>query len=328
MPVIRSLPFWIAILLLAIAVGRLLIIVIVGPESSEIKDSTYQEDDSFAITQPPAAQTTFNVDDVALIQSWNLFGQAVGNVQSQAAEPDAPVTQLQLELQGVFEESDGKYSSAIIAEKGQDGTLYRIGDFVAEGVQLDRIFATYVLLSRGGYLERLEFASESGNSNDNSLLLESVQEVQGQQTYDSDSDYSSNANSTQVNQATEKKVENASEPVSTLGKMIASGNQYAPEEILKGVASDLAEKPEAAVSELGLLPQGGNKGYLVGASVPADILSATGLRRGDMVLSINNQAVGNASTDASLIQAAVKNKNLKIEVQRGSRTFTIPVVLP
>ena len=68
------------------------------------------------------ARTTSTID----LASLKLFGQV--QATQAPAVVDAPETKLNLELQGVFLADVKKSSTAIVAEKGKTGELFRIGD--------------------------------------------------------------------------------------------------------------------------------------------------------------------------------------------------------
>lgn len=103
------------------------------------------------------------------VAGWHLFGvyqpKAGENTANQPVS--APETNLQLSLLGLFQSTDPKQSSAIIAEKGQDAELYHIGDRIPGNATLTEIYSDRVILRRQGRLEtlRLEsFGSLSGVS--------------------------------------------------------------------------------------------------------------------------------------------------------------------
>ncbi|WP_062817641.1 type II secretion system protein N [Alcanivorax sp. NBRC 102024] len=96
------------------------------------------------------------------VDSWQLFG----SFQQDAAPPsdkptDAPETRLRLELLGVFQTADTEKASAIIAEKGKEGELYRIGDSIPGNASLEEVYPDRVILRRAGRLETLRWSDSS-----------------------------------------------------------------------------------------------------------------------------------------------------------------------
>lgn len=94
----------------------------------------------------------------ARVRQWELFGEPV--VESRKADPaDAPETRLRLELLGVFQHPDPKVASAIIAEQGKEGSLFRPGDKVPGNATLEEVYADQVILNRMGQREALRLKS-------------------------------------------------------------------------------------------------------------------------------------------------------------------------
>ena len=95
------------------------------------------------------------------VDSWQLFG-SFEQVAPQSDKPtDAPETRLRLELLGVFQTADTEKASAIIAEKGKEGELYRIGDSIPGNASLEEVYPDRVILRRAGRLETLRWSDSS-----------------------------------------------------------------------------------------------------------------------------------------------------------------------
>ena len=95
------------------------------------------------------------------MDSWQLFG-SFEQVAPQSDKPtDAPETRLRLELLGVFQTADTDKASAIIAEKGKEGELYRIGDSIPGNASLEEVYPDRVILRRAGRLETLRWSDSS-----------------------------------------------------------------------------------------------------------------------------------------------------------------------
>jgi general secretion pathway protein C len=83
--------------------------------------------------------------------------------------------------------------------------------------------------------------------------------------------------------------------------------------------------PQGALAEVGVEPvaDGSAAGYRIGDQVPAARLSSVGLRPGDLILSVNGQAVGNVEQDRAQLQDIVDAGSARLEIQRGDRRFFV-----
>jgi len=222
----------------------------------------------------------------------HLFGIA-SNQPAPKPKPqqvDAPVTRLRLSLLGVTESSTPEYSSAIIAQQGRAGEFFRIGDTVQGRTVLQAVYQDRVMLDTSGKLEVLKF-DEVKNSG------VSAQAVSQRPSRSSTSRSSSRGSL----KDRFSKVRSASEAVDV-------------------VTSEVGDDPLKALNRMGLEPQGGGSGYRVSARSP---LKQFQLKTGDVVLSLNGQTLGDPSSDQSLLSSLGSADEVRIEVQRGNRRFTV-----
>ena len=70
------------------------------------------------------------------------------------------------------------------------------------------------------------------------------------------------------------------------------------------------------------------QGYRIGNEVANDVLTRAGLMRGDVILSVNGQPVGNMSNDQALIDQVMTQKRVRVGVQRKQRKFYLTVPIP
>ena len=85
------------------------------------------------------------------------------------------------------------------------------------------------------------------------------------------------------------------------------------------------EDPEAFIQEMGL--QATDGGYQV--TRRARQLQMVGLRPGDVVTAVNDQPVGNVQSDQALLNQVLQTGGeLKLQIRRGSRSFTIYQSIP
>ena len=95
------------------------------------------------------------------------------------------------------------------------------------------------------------------------------------------------------------------------------------------VRERLKADPRAALGELGLTPVGGEAagGYRLDRLSQSPYLRQTGLKPGDVILSINGQPVGDVGRDRLELDNVLAQGSARIEVQRGERRFFITASL-
>ncbi len=84
-----------------------------------------------------------------------LFGKVVIKEKVEVAV-EAPQTQLNYKLRGVYFSSDESLSSAIVETRPNDSRHYLLGDELADKITLAQIEADHILIDRYGKLERLD----------------------------------------------------------------------------------------------------------------------------------------------------------------------------
>lgn len=260
--------------------------------------------------------------DVSQIQQWHLFGREETRKTVAPRKQEAPKTTLKLELLGVFLGQDGALSTAIIGEIGQSPSSYKEGDSIASGVTLKEVHSDKVILSRNGRYETLAFSESTGGGPDIKMPPARSNSERFSETRRRFLRRSASGNRANVTR------NNANPAKSQLGRMVQSGTSYAPKEIISALQQDLEQNPESAIGDMGLVSTPGSSGYVIGANAPKDLLSTVGLRVGDRVMSVDGQSISGGSGDAALIQSAMQKNNVRVEVQRGTRTFTVNVPVP
>lgn len=238
------------------------------------------------------------------ITQWNLFG-----VERKASKPapivevevKAPETKLRLELKGVYVADQAEYSSAIIADKGKS-ERYRIGDKLPGGVSLHQVFYDRVLLARGSRLETLRFSEKSLKGGKAAKKSKRVRSNPGR----------SSSSGSLLNQ-------------------MRSGAVQNPREVVDKLSENSGQVLSSMINEVGLedLAQTGEgQGFRVGAKAPKDVLSAVGLRKGDVVHSVNGLPLGDIQNDPNLMEEILNSGKAKIEIQRGKRRFVVTYPIP
>ncbi|MFK7914050.1 MAG: type II secretion system protein N [Pseudomonadales bacterium] len=246
----------------------------------------------------------FNVNAVA---GKHLFGEASKDAVVAAAPVEVEVTRLPLELHGVFVAEKPKESAAIVAQKNKPGKLYAIGDNVPGNAELIEVNSNHVILRRAGISEKLEFSNLSAG-----FVAD---------PNDDDEPASTAASSRLTNPL------GSDESDASSGESVADRTPRTPREFLEAYRGRLTEDPQGLLSELGVTPVGDNGGYQLGNLASSPYLSQTGLKSGDVILSVNGQSVGNVQQDQLQLNSLLAQGSARLEVQRGSRRFYVTASL-
>jgi general secretion pathway protein C len=249
------------------------------------------------------------------ITSLNLFGKI--NEQDISAALAATETKLNLELQGVFAAENKDQSTAIVAELNKDGELFHIGDKLPGNAILSAVFDDHILMKRGTRFETLSFS-------DDAFRAPPV----AQKTRPQRRSSRSTRNRQRPTTGSIQRDSNSSRKVSS-GRNSAKFNNATIGDFINANRQQLERNPASLLSELGVesVASGEAKGYTLAGEVPDVILQKSGLKRGDVILSVNGQPVGNAMADSSLVASAMAQGKIRVEVQRADRRFfvTVPV---
>jgi general secretion pathway protein C len=100
---------------------------------------------------PVAPMATRKIVDIPSILRANLFGQSAPG----PGAVNAPVTNLQLTLNGVIADTDEKRGFALLTAPGTNTRVYKVGDALPGGARLHAVQVDRVLLDRGGTIEAL-----------------------------------------------------------------------------------------------------------------------------------------------------------------------------
>lgn len=232
------------------------------------------------------------------VRDWALFGtwQDQGNNGDDDKHVDAPETRLQLELLGVFQTGDKEgRPGAIIAEQGNKGELYRVGDRVPGNAQLEEVYADRVILRRQGQLETLKLKAPS--------LSGGIQA----------------AESSSGREESQKKGQPRRGPRGAPGDG-PDDEQSSGDGPLSG---DVEEQRKRIIRGLSL--EGGDEGYVIGDGAPAQLLERAGLQSGDVIVSVNGHDVGNEEADLAALREYHEQGSAQVVIQRGDQRFTLSV---
>lgn len=238
------------------------------------------------------------------LEQWHFFGE-VAIEEDSPAEPvvtDAPDTRLNLELVGVFAHADEKQAAAIILEKGKTAELYRIGAKLSgSNAELTNVFADRIILLHRGKHETLRMKKPEF---DDDAFVPSTTEV---------------GRSPSVAQ-TRRDRRRVSPSTSVPDESVASSENAF---VIPGDTRE--EQRDLIIKELGLEAVSADEaaGYVIGSSAPAALIGAVGLRRGDKIVSVNGQGLGEEQTDLAVLEDVMVSGAATIEVERGTRRFIV-----
>lgn len=270
--------------------ARLVWLVVDGPEHP------------VAAPQPVVAGISRPAYTPESARSWRLFGDAAVVPAQVDPGADAPDTRLSLQLLGTFSTGDEKRAGAVIAERGGDGELYRVGAAVPGGATLEKVEADRVLLRRRGQLETLRFevvALTSSGADETGVPA------------------ASEAGGTDMATGFRRLRDRMSQP-----QPQPSGSTGGAD-LVNRLQEDLQSNPQGVLDELGLASAGSGGGYVVGSGANAEVMRGMGLRPGDVILSVNGSPLGDVGRDSQLVDQVKASGEARVEIRRGSQTFTV-----
>ena len=252
-----------------------------------------------AAKTPSVATGKARVDMRAAAEA--LVGTRLFGVEKQAPTA-AQVTSLNIKLKGVFAGDPAKPAFAIVNTGSRD-EFALAGRELMPGVKLDSVHATHVLVNRNGMLERVNLEERSlaslGGPRPSPVLM------------------------------SPRSVSPAAPSVAP--QMGMPPGVPAPPRGLPG-----SPQGPGAQQPLSITPQSmqnfgriGVKsgGVTVEAAPPGSMLASLGLQPGDVIRSVNGQAVTSEADLARVYQQSANADSVQAEVVRGGQTFPVQVPL-
>ncbi len=279
---------WLAVFGIAYTLAMSVLFFVSGPAGSDLTMSS-----GTSASPLPAP----NANSVNAILSRNLFGVAGATASIDGATAEVE-TRLPLQLLGVFVAEQGSAdadSAAIVAQKGKPGELYQIGDLLPGNAELIEVHPQHIVLRRAGARETLRFPDVA---------------------------------QLQLANAPESNIpDKFAATTGAVGRQVASNRT--PRELIDAYRDRLSEDPQRALDDLGIAPVsvGSSQGYRLDNLAQSPYLSQTGLQPGDIILSVNGQAVGDIRQDQKQIDNILAQGSARLEVQRGNRRFFVTASL-
>lgn len=115
-------------------------------------------------------------------------------------------------------------------------------------------------------------------------------------------------------------------------KPVISVNSAGPQDrqnhssALASLGTDLAQRPEETLNELGISPNASG-GYRISKQSNPYLLQS-GLQPDDIVLSVNGRPVGDLSVDRLAIANLTASESVRVEIMRNGQTLTITSRIP
>ncbi len=242
----------------------------------------------------------------------NLFGDVQQSNVVVAAE--APETRLNLELQGVFIATVTADSTAIVAERGKDGELFSIGDRLPGNAVLEAVLNDHILLKRGGQIEKLMFSDSNIR-----------QQFSANETASPEPTVEFNNPASRLSQIRQRIADRQRTPRTAVAQPGANLKNFVNE-----YRDRLESDPAGLLSELGVsaVSEGEASGYRISDELPSQKMLQAGLQEGDMILSVNGTPVGDVRSDSALIDQAMEQRRVRVEIQRDDRRFFLTVPIP
>jgi len=135
-----------------------LLATILGLQVAYLVTTAYRSHETPVTAAPTAALPQNEAIRAATesLKASTVFGAAGANPQTVVAASSSS-----LKLAGVLAEDDPTAGQAIISDGGAPARVYRVGAAVSGGLSLHGVYPEYVLLDRGGTLERLDLPRQT-----------------------------------------------------------------------------------------------------------------------------------------------------------------------
>lgn len=108
------------------------------------------------------APSTQRVETLPNTPFFGIAAVASDKPQPEMDLANIPITQLNLVLSGVLDNSSKEKASALVAEKGKPAQRLYVGDKLPGGAELYSVAVDHIVLRRNGKMEKLTYPDEDG----------------------------------------------------------------------------------------------------------------------------------------------------------------------
>ncbi len=242
-------------------------------------------------------KATQNSNQAAQIIKLNLFGDA-GQTEKVAIETPitetAPETRLNLKLRGIYASSDDKSSNAIIENSRGQQDLYFIDDKIPpeRNLTLAKVLKHKVILNRNGKYETLTMEDFGSTVGGNEKSKPALLSMRGKK----------------------------------LPKKIDRRNNRQLTRQLAGIRQKMVNDPKSLAGLMNVNPvteNGQFKGFKISPGRDASLFARAGLRRNDLVTSINGIVLDDPTKILTLPDEIRNAQELSIEIIRGNQPLSL-----
>lgn len=232
-----------------------------------------------------AASVTSKTINISNVITAHLFGTMPAAATVEVA--NAPDTQLNLKLHGIYYTTDNTNSFAVIAETEGKDRLYRQGATLTGGVVLQEIHRKAVILARHGHYETLKLTGTASNAI---------------ATNSSNSSKATNATTT------------------------TEDEKLTPAQLLGNYQQQLRENPQKLLSLVRLEPveqEGKFSGFRLSPGRDAALLSRFDLKSGDILVAVNGVDLDSPLKGLSLIEQLGQSSQLNLAILRNGQPLSL-----
>lgn len=228
--------------------------------------------------------------NIQALLSANVFGQLAVNVAKGPVSLDAiPLSSLNLVLSGVMVTPAGSF--ALISADGNPEVPFGVGQEVTAGVILYAVYGDRVLIRRGGATETLMLKDASPDLAKGSIVTSPPPQI------------------TRV-------------PADGLSNTRAARRERNRQFFIdRQQLNQQMQRPDV-LSQALMVPNAGG-GFLVREIQPGSVYEKFGLKVGDVINSVNGQAINTMEDVMRLYQQVASTSNLQINVKRAGRNETL-----
>ncbi len=238
-----------------------------------------------------------NQNQAAQIISFNIFGDAGQANQEIVQTPiteNVPETRLNLKLRGIYASTDVKSSNAIIENARGQQDLYFIDDKIPgeRNLTLVKVLKDKIILNRNGKYETLTMEDFGSTVNKPSQKNSTLSRFAGKR----------------------------------VAKKIDRRNNRQLSRQLSTIRKKMVNNPKSLAGLMNVNPvtqNGQFKGFKVSPGRDASLFARAGLRRNDLVTSVNGIVLDDPSKALTLYDELRNAQELSIEVERGNKTLSL-----